>query len=221
MKTEKTNYIILLILVLVTAIGVAAYITQARRIYKLPDASQLSIAHRGNGTSIDVSTWKTYRNEQYGFEFRYPDGLQIEEYKNGFEYSVYAIWFKNINVRIGVSNAASRESYNTRCESDDTGMCIGFEFLRCESQQDVLCSEYSYVPIGGFWQKKASIYNQDQSLRGEFEVDFSFDGRVISPAVVLTDEIVFDSVASGQIDKRNEKNLRIFEEILSTFKFIR
>ena len=27
--------------------------------------------------SIDISNWKTYRNEEYGFEFKYPEGWKM------------------------------------------------------------------------------------------------------------------------------------------------
>ncbi len=34
---------------------------------------------------MDTSDWKTYRNEKYGFEVRYPSSWQIEQYSNSIE----------------------------------------------------------------------------------------------------------------------------------------
>jgi hypothetical protein len=35
-----------------------------------------------NSTTTDISNWKTYRNEQHGFEFKYPKDLEVKELEN-------------------------------------------------------------------------------------------------------------------------------------------
>jgi len=39
-----------------------------------------------DGTLIDTSDWKTYRNEQYGFEVRYPAEWKFQANENGFKF---------------------------------------------------------------------------------------------------------------------------------------
>jgi len=41
--------------------------------------------------TIDTSDWKTYRNEEYGFEFKYPEGWNI--YSQTFKNGVHSIGF--------------------------------------------------------------------------------------------------------------------------------
>ena len=35
--------------------------------------------------AVDTSSWETYRNEEYGFEFKYPEGWVLEQ---NFSYSI-------------------------------------------------------------------------------------------------------------------------------------
>ena len=49
---------------------------------------------------IDTSNWKTYRNEEYGFEFRYPPTLSIKE----SDYYINVLFNDSFNINIDVLN---------------------------------------------------------------------------------------------------------------------
>ncbi len=59
----------------------------------LPDQETLSNSDAGD-KDIDTSDWKTYRNEEYGFEVKYPKGWYWEAYTDEFAtHTLLAIGF--------------------------------------------------------------------------------------------------------------------------------
>jgi hypothetical protein len=45
----------------------------------IPLLPKKSIKDMGRETALDTADWKTYRNEEYGFEFRYPKDYTIDK----------------------------------------------------------------------------------------------------------------------------------------------
>ncbi len=66
-----TPVVLVLIVVVLVAIGAVGYFV-ARNGQPPPPASSPS--------STDTTSWKTYRNEQYGFEFKYPAAWRMDTY---------------------------------------------------------------------------------------------------------------------------------------------
>ena len=69
-KMKKTLGLVLLIGIAV--IGIILFIKS-----KLPAEQQSRPVFQSSTSEIDTSNWKTYRNEEFGFEFRYPEGYEV------------------------------------------------------------------------------------------------------------------------------------------------
>ena len=64
---NKKNTIILILLIVAFAAAGLAY-TQ----FSKPEPAPVQLTNTNQGDEVDTSGWKTYRNEEYGFELKYP-----------------------------------------------------------------------------------------------------------------------------------------------------
>ncbi|OGY45772.1 MAG: hypothetical protein A3A24_02005 [Candidatus Buchananbacteria bacterium RIFCSPLOWO2_01_FULL_46_12] len=65
---------ILVLLIIAFAAAALAYVQFAK-----PEPANQP-GNTNQAAEIDTSNWKTYRNEQYGFEFKYPDTLSVKDW---------------------------------------------------------------------------------------------------------------------------------------------
>src|SRR3989344_1876798 len=75
---QKKFASIVLLIVLVALLGIGGYFVRTKKQngMRSPDllASEIS--------KEDISSWKTYRNEKYNFEFRHPANVKVGETTN-------------------------------------------------------------------------------------------------------------------------------------------
>jgi len=72
----------ILIVLIIAILGVAGYFSY--KIYKSPiqPATQPTTSLVPSATPDITANWKTYTNNQYGFELKYPQGDKVEEIKD-------------------------------------------------------------------------------------------------------------------------------------------
>ncbi len=109
-KTSKKLTILLLIAGL--SLAVSACIKKPAPTNQ--NSNQNQDINTNQAGEIDTSEWKTYRNEEYGFEFKYPEELSIEDwsYKTpNWELLLYIGQNRNIGdgvISIGIEKGKNR-----------------------------------------------------------------------------------------------------------------
>ena len=148
-------------------------------------------------TKDEIADWQTYRNEEYGFEVKYPENWSVVIRGN---YQVHFLDIENLG-------------FDTYSEPGEGNIFITMDKL--QDNQDLPSQYYSKSTIiidgnsavryegikGGHDQLNPSIiYTSIYLIKNDKKIKFNFSNRVS--------------------DKNDDKYITIFNQILSSFKFI-
>ena len=139
---------------------------------------QPPLSLRGGEGELNIASWKTYRNDEYGFEFKYPKDLTFEEAKS-----------KTFNNRENLKITFHRSDIQSGFLIEMNLEAIGIE--NC----DMPTKQIKYIN---------GIKMIQEECGGIITYDFSQNGNSF-----------FAFLNSDQYDTN------VFNQILSTFKFIK
>ena len=186
---DFANIITLLVVVVTALVVLGGYITVKEREKKPVQVTQPS---KISTSTLDISSWKTYRNEQYGFEFRYPEGWEITEREAKKDYdTIVFLWKKSGKHRIIVGT-------NPVISVVIVYRALEQERIRRESSD--IQFNYSGILVSG---RKGYASAVLPGVEGQ-EVKEVLVGAGNNRTFIIT----------------TENAVNVFEQILSTFKFI-
>jgi len=150
----KKSIIIASIVIVLALIGggVFWYVKQGKELVNMPvvENNNLEEEQKGNelqGEEIDTSEWLTYRNEEYGFEVKYPEEWIIKEENNKFTFidpDNYDDFYKWTEMEIGfwdnIDNLEEKilEPFKTK---------YGYKTLDDLVEKDINVFSYAYIYI--------------------------------------------------------------------------
>jgi hypothetical protein len=156
---------------------------------------------------VDTSTWQTYTNEEYGFEFKYPGDLRDYDWDSSYEKFLLTLVTSDFEVD------------NSRSPTNGITLSGG------KLQVGVLDNQYSYFISNdcNYFTGPGSFYTGSECKSD------NFNGYPIKSFIWARNEKIFskyvyihvnDSIYSVNYDSVSGLDESIFNQILSTFKFI-
>lgn len=183
--SHKVLTSVILVLLLVVVLGIIDYgILQKETQNNIDQSLQ----------SNSMADWKTYRNEEYMFEFKYPSGWEVNEDKD----------IITINKKTEPGNSAERIIFNIG--PDQGSFDNNFNYLRNTLGEEF----FEYIP-----------YETDLGWGGKYKIFETKDGGG-GPNIVMyiiSDNNIVIADGAGNPGPIKEFQPQFFE-ILSTFKFI-
>ena len=236
-------------LVIVAAIAATAgYLVWAKAHEAWPYDNEtpqtLETPKNDSNSALDMARWKTYRNEEYGFGFKYPQSVErfnvsTDSWPNGIYVTAdslnFAVYNKPYN-SFGHDLADSvLNSLQTKRVNDSNSQFPNYASIKNLFGHDVLVQPkmtcgvpphcvlnvhyYRLVPAADGYSilsfTTTDLLNEYMYMVGEKPVQYIRQEDVVDENAIETAKIILDHIIE------NGDIVKMYNQILSTFKFIK
>ena len=194
-KTHKASYLIIAILI---ALGIGAFVLVKIYDFKTDEeASVLTPVVKHEESKKTVEDWKTYRNEEYGFEFGLPEDWKLFSEKKPQE----------VGPQLVLNFASAKAQKTPKLDLYGGELSI----LVSENPRDLKMEQYlGYESLSQY----ASGSMEDYIVDGkQAKIFLGITGEVTLDAALIKGDSIFIEIDDSSIEI-------LLSKILSTFKFI-
>jgi len=209
-KNSKINWKYILIVVILAILGlgiVIAYslwINREISVIKFPEVEKETTNE--SSEALATEDWKIYRNEEYGFEVKYPQNAEIQEKEN---------W---IEVDLPFATGTKLEEKHMRITVKESTIEECFGSIKWHGLKEINGIEFHYIP-GFKWEHAMgglSFYASEYfTVRGNKCYMIAFRIGVRDPT-----GFVDPSVPILPDPPEEDLDTTVFEQMLSTFRFL-
>ena len=206
-KTNWKYILIVLILAFIVGGGIFGYSRYFKR--EISSLTQFPEIRKPQKIEEETANWKTYRNEEYGFEIKYPDGWLVKKEELGSIYSGFITQqIEPLDQVKFISSEDSKKSVAIIVYNNSKGYSLE-EWLR-------IYSEISPTGVSLAWKEEFSVAGE-KGLKGGFGCCMTYH----QSAFLAKGNKIYQ-IEGGMRDLKTGtyEYETIFDQMLSTFRFI-
>jgi len=166
---------------------------------KTPFPKVPSLGDEFQGGTADMSDWKTYRNEQYGFEIKYPSEWLV----NAEGFGIVNLMSSSVSsgLAIHTEEISERQTLDQFLKIRDSSKCEGVPCVKVLTKKEIMVANYPAIQRKESWSD-CPCTGQTTYFRWNNLV-YIFSGAPISS------------------DSITEKEETVYNKILSTFRVVK